>query len=103
MEIARSWIASAAERDRACMAQHFPKTLRTHYRGCGTLTFYRFGLTAAKGYTCRSVKVELTKTATLGRVIVRAILTPSYYGVIIHFPVVCVRINRIGTAQNPQT
>jgi hypothetical protein len=24
------------------MAQHFPKTLRTLYRRCGALTFYRF-------------------------------------------------------------
>ena len=24
------------------MTQYFPKTLRTHYRGCGTWTFYRF-------------------------------------------------------------
>jgi len=35
-----SWIASAAECDRACMAQ--PKTLRTLYRGCRAWTFYRF-------------------------------------------------------------
>ena len=26
----------------ACMAQHFPKTLRTLYRGCGAKTFYWF-------------------------------------------------------------
>ena len=42
MEIAGSWITSAAERDRAGIAQHFPKTVRTLYRGCGTWTFYRF-------------------------------------------------------------
>src|ERR1019366_1989170 len=42
VEIARSWITSATERDRTCMTQYFPKTLRTHYRGCGTWTFYRF-------------------------------------------------------------
>ena len=42
MEIADSRIASAAERDRTCMTQHFPKTVRTLYRGCRAWTFYRF-------------------------------------------------------------
>jgi hypothetical protein len=42
VEIARGWIASATERDRTCMAQHFPKTVRTLYRGCRAWTFYRF-------------------------------------------------------------
>jgi hypothetical protein len=32
-EIARGGSASTVERDRACMAQHFPETLRTLYRG----------------------------------------------------------------------
>jgi hypothetical protein len=32
-EVARGGIASATERDRACMAQHFPMTVRTLYRG----------------------------------------------------------------------
>jgi hypothetical protein len=41
VEIAGSWITSATERDRTCMTQYFPKTLRTLYRGCGVWTFYR--------------------------------------------------------------
>jgi hypothetical protein len=42
VEIAGSWIASPTERDRTCMTQYFPKTLRTLYRGCRAWTFYRF-------------------------------------------------------------
>ena len=42
VEIAGSRITSAAERDRTCMTQYFPKTLRTLYRGCRAWTFYRF-------------------------------------------------------------
>src|ERR1700684_156865 len=42
VKVADSWIASATERDRACMAQDFPKTLRTLYRGCRGWTFYWF-------------------------------------------------------------
>jgi hypothetical protein len=41
-EIARSGITSAAESDRACMTQYFPKTLRTLYRGCRAETFNGF-------------------------------------------------------------
>src|ERR1700677_4856889 len=41
-KVAGSWIASATERDRACMAQHFPETLSTLYRGYRAWTFYRF-------------------------------------------------------------
>jgi hypothetical protein len=42
VKVAGSRIARAAERDRACVAQHFPKTLRTLYRGCRGWTFYWF-------------------------------------------------------------
>jgi hypothetical protein len=36
-EVAGSWIVGAAERNRARMAPHFPKTLRTLYRGYRTV------------------------------------------------------------------
>jgi hypothetical protein len=42
VEIAGRRITGAAERDRTGMAQYFPKTLRTFYRGCGAWTFYGF-------------------------------------------------------------
>jgi len=41
-EIAGSWIAGATERDRTCMTQPFPKTVRALYRGYSGCTFYRF-------------------------------------------------------------
>jgi hypothetical protein len=41
-EIASRRITSATERDRACMTQYFPKTLRTLYRGCRARTFNAF-------------------------------------------------------------
>jgi hypothetical protein len=41
-EIAGRWITGAAERDRTRMTQHFPKTLRALYCGCGAWAFNRF-------------------------------------------------------------
>src|SRR5258706_7386412 len=41
-ELAGRWITSATERNRACMAQYFPKTFCTLYRGCRACTFNGF-------------------------------------------------------------
>src|ERR1700730_3075052 len=41
-QIAALRITSATERDRSCMTQYFPKTLRTLYRGCRAWTFNGF-------------------------------------------------------------
>ena len=41
VEIAGRRIARATERDCTSMTQHFPRTLRPLYRGCGAQTFNR--------------------------------------------------------------